>query len=106
MAVLAVALPPLPALSALFDGEGSNSAAVAVAELSNAPGALIVADTLMVVFATGARLAIVQGRAEQPEPETAVMVRFAGVSLTWMFVATGVKDIRARGISWIRERRR
>src|SRR5258708_3873304 len=65
----------------------SVRAGVAVAVLSNAPGALIVAVTLMVVLAPEAREAIVPGRAAQPLPLTLVMVRFVGVSVTWMFVA-------------------
>src|SRR5436190_18859065 len=84
----AAAVPPLPVESVLFDVFGSLSAGVAVALLSNAPAALIVAVTLMVVFAPEARLAIVHGRAAQPLPLTFVMVRFVGVSVTWMLVAS------------------
>src|SRR3954447_17733049 len=79
--------PPLPLLSVLFAAFGSLSAGVAVALLSNAPAALIVAVTLMVVFAPVARLGMVHGRAAQPLPLTLVMVRFVGVSVTWMLVA-------------------
>ena len=61
--------------------------AVAVAELSNAPAAVIVAVTLIVVFAPEARLAIVHGSAEQPLPVTFVIVRFVGVSVTCIAVA-------------------
>src|SRR6266446_729398 len=81
------AVPPLPTLSVLFARFGSDSAGVAVAVLSNAPAAVIVAVTLMVVLAPEARLAMVQGRAAQPLPDTFVMLRFVGVSVTWMFVA-------------------
>src|SRR5215212_12029676 len=87
MSAEAAAEPPLPVLSVLLAMFGSGSAAVAVALLSKAPAALMVAVTLMVVFAPEARLAIVQGSAAQPEPETLVMVRFVGVSVTWMLVA-------------------
>src|SRR6266446_9517045 len=83
----AMAVPPLPVLSVLFARLGSDSAGVAVAVLSKAPAAVIVAVTLIVVFAPEARLAIVQGKAAQPPPETFVMLRFVGVSTTWMLVA-------------------
>ena len=86
----AAAFPPLPVLSVLFDRFGSNSAAVAVALLSNAPAAMIVAVTLMVTLAPTARLGTVHGRAEQPAPVTFVMVMFVGVSVTWMLVAIEV----------------
>ena len=71
----------------MFDGFGSLSAAVAVALLSKAPAALIVAVTVMVVFALLARLAIAHGSAAQPLPLTFVIDRFVGVSVTWMLVA-------------------
>src|ERR1041385_7469318 len=77
----AAAVPPLPVLSVLFAGFGSNSAAVAVAVLSNAPAAVIVALTLIVVFAPEASDAIVHGSAAQA-PETVPSVMFAGVSVT------------------------
>src|SRR5215212_7139101 len=80
-------VPPLPVLSVLFAMFGSGSAPVAVALLSKAPSAMIVAVTLMVVFAPEARVAMVHGSAAQPEPDTLVMVRFVGVSVTWMAVA-------------------
>src|SRR5437870_3707042 len=88
--MIAPVVPPLPLLSmlfALFGSNsfavfGSNSVAVAVALLSNAPTAVIVAATLMVVFAPLTRLAIVQGSAAQPLPLTLVIVRFVGVSVT------------------------
>ena len=51
------------------------------------PAALIVAVTLIVVFAPEASEAIVQGSAAQPLPLTFVIVRLVGVSVTWMFVA-------------------
>src|SRR5947207_2164079 len=81
------AVPPLPALSVLLFVFGSDSAGVAVALLSNAPAALIVAVTLTVVLAPEARLAMVQGSAAQPEPVTLVIDRLVGVSVTWMLVA-------------------
>src|SRR5436190_6810006 len=83
----AAAVPPLPELSALLLAFGSDSVPVAVAMLSNAPAATIVAVTLMVMLAPEARLAMVQGSAAQPEPVTLVMVRLVGVSVTWMLVA-------------------
>ena len=78
----AAAVPPLPLLSVLLAVFGSDSSGVAVAMLSNAPAALMVAVTLMVVFAPAARLASVHGSAAQPEPLTLVMVRLLGVSVT------------------------
>ena len=60
--------PPLPVLSVLLPGFGSGSVPDAVALLSNAPAALIVAVTVIVTFAPEARLAMVQGRAAQPPP--------------------------------------
>src|SRR5438045_3077137 len=80
------AVPPLPVLSVLFVLLGSDSTAVAVAVLSNAPTAVIVAVTLMVVFAPTASLAIVQCSDAQPLPETLVIVKLEGVSVTWMLV--------------------
>src|SRR2546423_11062184 len=65
----------------------SDSAGVAVAVLSKAPGALIVAVTLMVVLAPEASEGMVHGRAPQPLPLTVAVVRFVGVSVTWMLVA-------------------
>src|SRR4051794_484087 len=82
----AVAVPPLPVLSVLFAGFVSTSAGVAVAVLSNAPAAVIVALTLIVVFAAGASEAIVHGSAAQA-PETVPRVIFVGVSVTWIDVA-------------------
>src|SRR3954471_20323936 len=81
------AVPPLPMLSVLLFVFGSGSVAPTVAVLSTAPAALIVAVTLMVTLAPEARVAIVQGSAAQPPPLTFVMLRFVGVSVTWMFVA-------------------
>src|SRR5439155_1341687 len=69
------AVPPLRVLSELSAMLGSSSAGVAVAALSNAPAALIVAVTLTVVLAPEARLAMVQGSAAQPEPLTLVIDR-------------------------------
>src|SRR6266581_7976535 len=83
----AEAVPLLPLLSVLFPVLGSVSAGVAVALLSNAPAALIVAVTVIVVFAPEARLGMVQGSAAPPPPLTLVMVRLVGVSVTWMLVA-------------------
>src|SRR5438067_1370176 len=76
----AVAVPPLPVLSVLFPVFVSNSAGVAVAVLSKAPAAVIVALTLIVVFALGASDAIVHGSAAQA-PETVPRVMFAVPSL-------------------------
>src|SRR4051812_48411465 len=84
---VAPVVPPLPVLSVLLPLLGSGSVAVAVALLSKAPAALMIAVTLMVTFAPEARLAMVQGRAAHPPPVTLVMVRCVGVSVTWMFVA-------------------
>src|SRR5215208_3609963 len=83
----AAAVPPFPVLSVLLAVFGSGSVAVAVALLSKAPAAVMVAVTLMVVFAPEARLAMVQGSAAQPPPVTVVMDRLDGVSVTWMLVA-------------------
>src|SRR5690349_6415267 len=78
--------PPLPVSSVLSVVSGSGSSAFAVATLSNAPPAFTVAETLMVVSAPEARLAMVQGRATQA-PVTLLMVRFDGVSVTSIEVA-------------------
>src|ERR1044071_6741282 len=80
--------PPLLVLSVLLAVFGSNSAGVAVALLSKEPTALIVAVTVMLFWlATPTAIdAIVHGRALQ-SPLTLVRVRFAGVSVTWTFVA-------------------
>src|SRR6185369_6609309 len=67
--------PALPVLSVLLPGFGSLSVPVAVALLSNAPEATIVAVTLMVTFAPEASEAMVQGSAAQA-PLTPVMERF------------------------------
>jgi len=63
-------------------GFGSPWVPVAVALLSNAPPVTMVAVTVIVVLAPEARLAMVHGRAAQPLPETFVIVRFVGVSVT------------------------
>src|SRR5436190_23000251 len=81
------AVPPLPLLSVLLPGFGSDSVPVAVALLSNAPAALIVAVTVMTVFAPEARLAMTQGENDVQAPLTFVIGRFVGVSVTVMFVA-------------------
>src|SRR5947207_620409 len=83
----AAAVPPLPVLSVLLPGTGSVSSPVAVALLSNAPGALIVAVTVIVALAPLIIEAMVHGRAAQPPPVTLVMVRFDGVSVICTFVA-------------------
>src|SRR5450759_5347969 len=83
----AAAVPPLPVLSVLFAVFESNSAGVAVAVLSKAPAAVIVAVTVIVTFAPLASDAIVHGSAAQPPPVTFVIVMFVGVSVTWMLVA-------------------
>src|SRR5450759_5541202 len=57
----AAAVPPLPVLSVLFAVFESDSAGVAVAVLSNAPAAVIVAVTLIVTFAPLASEAIMHG---------------------------------------------
>src|SRR4051812_37232874 len=77
----------LAVLSVLLARFGSDSIGVAVAVLLNAPVALMVAVMVMDVLAPEARLAMVHGRAAQPLPLTLVMVRFVGVSVTWMLVA-------------------
>src|SRR5258707_11259012 len=81
------AVPPFPVLSVLLARFGSSSAGVAVAELSNAPAALIVAVTLMVVLAPEASEGIVHGRAAQPLPLTRVMARLVSESATWTLAA-------------------
>src|SRR4051794_5454447 len=87
MSAEAAAVPPLPALSVLLPGLGSGWVAETVEVLSNEPGAVMVAVTLMVRFAPEARLGMVQGSAAQPPPLTLVMERLVGVSVTWIFVA-------------------
>src|SRR5258706_5559517 len=94
----ATAVPPLPVLSVLFERLGSVSAGVAVALLSKAPAALIVAVTLMVVLAPEASEAIVHGKAAQPLPLTFVMLRFVWVSVTWMFVAVDGPAFATRSV--------
>src|SRR5258708_37814122 len=69
-------VPPLPVLSVLFAVFGSGSSPEAVALLSKAPAAVIVAVTVIVTFAPEARLAMVHGNAAQPPPVT---VRKSGV---------------------------
>src|SRR5436309_14317563 len=96
MSAEATAVPPLPLLSVLLERLGSVSAGVAVALLSNAPAALIVAVTLMVVFAPEASEGIVHGKAAQPLPLTLLMLRFVGVSVTWMLVAVEGPGVATR----------
>src|SRR5436190_24219950 len=79
--------PLLPLLSVLLPGFGSGCVAETVAVLSKAPGAVIVAVTVMVAFPPAAMLGMVQGSAAQPPPVTFVMLRFVGVSVTCTFVA-------------------
>src|SRR5829696_8237686 len=81
------AAPLLPVLSVLFDGLGSGSVAFAVAALSNAPMAAMVAVTVIVTLAPGASDGIVHGSAAQPPPLTLVIVRLLGVSVTCTLVA-------------------
>src|SRR5260221_1173661 len=69
----AAAVPPLPVLSVLFARFVSNSAGVAVALLSNAPAAVIVAGTGIVVFAPQARVAMGEGQGGQAPPLTLVI---------------------------------
>src|SRR4029079_19816603 len=78
----AAALPPLPVLSVLLARFGSGSVAVTVALLSNVPAAMIVAVTVIVVFAPDARLELVQGNGAHTPPVTFVIVRLVGVSVT------------------------
>src|SRR5258706_15914161 len=80
------AVPPLPVLSVLSARFGSSSAGVAVAELSNAPAALIVAVTLMVVFAPEASEGIVHGSAAQPLHRKMVVVGNSGDLGGWRLV--------------------
>jgi hypothetical protein len=80
-------VPPLPVASVLFAGVGSLCDAVAVARLSNAPAAVMVAVTVIVLLTPDARLAIVHGNAVQPPPLTPVIVRLVGVSVTLIVVA-------------------
>src|SRR3954447_22908582 len=94
----AAATPPLPLLSVLFAGTGSGSFAETFAMLSNEPAAVIVAVTKIVTFAPEARLAIVHGSSAQPPPLTFVMLRFDGVSVTWMFVAVDGPAFATRSV--------
>src|SRR5258708_6722693 len=64
----APAPPPLPVLSVLFEVFGSGCAAVAVALLSKAPGAFMVAGPLMGTFGPRGRLAMGPGNAGPPPP--------------------------------------
>src|SRR5438874_1090455 len=101
MSADAAALPPLPVLSVLLPRFGSPSFAETVALLSNAPGALIVAVTVMVAVAPLAIEAIVHGSAEQPPPVTLVMVRLDGVSVTCTFVAVDGPLFLTSSVYWI-----
>src|SRR5947199_250095 len=75
--------PPLPVLSVLLPGTGSGSVAETLATLSNEPVAVIMAVTVMVVFAFTPRVEIAHGNAAHA-PVTLVMLRFDGVSVTWI----------------------
>src|SRR5438128_2155552 len=77
----AAAVPPLPVLSVLLPGFGSDSVAETVDVLSKEPAALMVAVTLMPTRPPYDLVAMVQGSAAQPPPLTLVMVRFDGVSV-------------------------
>src|SRR5436189_38756 len=83
----AAAVPPLPVLSVLLPVFGSDSVPFAVALSSTALSRSIVAVTVMTVFAPEARLAMMHGENDVQAPLTIVVVRFAGVSVTLMFVA-------------------
>ena len=73
--------------------------AFAVALLSNAPAALMVAVTLMVVLAPLARVGMVHGSGKaQPEPLTPVIVRFVGVSVTTILVAVDGPALATRSV--------
>src|SRR5256885_5940960 len=82
----AAAVPPLPVLSVLFAVFGSNSAGVAVAVLSKAPAAVIVALTFIVVFAPRGSEGNPAGR-PAPGPEALPRVLVDGVSATSIDVA-------------------
>src|SRR5438552_4009251 len=92
------AVPPLPVLSVLSARFGSSSAGVAVAELSNAPAALIVAVTLMVVLAPESSEGIVHGKAAPSLPVAFAIFRFVGESVTWMFVAVDGPAFATRSV--------
>lgn len=70
-----------PSSSVLLAGVGSGSSGVAVAEFSKAPAPLIVAVTVMLTVTPELMLAMTQGKLAQA-PDTFVMVRFVGVSVT------------------------
>src|SRR5438309_1013210 len=79
--------PPFPVVSVSLARIEWLSAGVAVALLSNAPAARIVAVTLMVVCAPEASEAIVLGSAAQALAVALLLVSILGVSVTWMLVA-------------------
>src|SRR3954469_1753240 len=97
-APLAPVVPPLPVVSVLLAGVGSLSAAVAVAWLSKAPAALMVAATVIVLFAPDASVAIVHGSAVQPPPLTPVIVMLVGVSVTLIIVAVDGPAFATRSV--------
>src|SRR5260221_3277726 len=74
----AAAVPPLPALSVLFARFGSDSAAVAVAGLSKAPVAVIVAVPWIARLVPRGRPALVAGQAAPPPPRTFLCVEVIG----------------------------
>src|SRR5260370_947746 len=78
------ALPPLPVMSVLLEGFGSVSAGVAVALLSFFSTDLAAAEMFTVTLPAALPMSRVHGRAAQPPPDTFVMVKFVGVSVTWM----------------------
>src|SRR4051812_49602048 len=80
-----VAVPPLPVVSVLLPGTGSDSVPFALAVLSNAAAALIVAGTKKVAVAPTPSGGVRHRSAAQPPPLTVVMGRVEGVSGTWKF---------------------
>src|SRR6185369_14778621 len=97
----ATAVPLLRVLSVLLPRFGSNSFASTDALLSKVPVAVIVAVTVMVVFAPEASEAMMHGRAAQPPPLTFVIDRFVGVSVTWMLVAVEGPALAMKSVYWI-----
>src|SRR3954447_7523748 len=97
----AAAVPPLPLLSVLFARFGSPSVALTVALLSNAPGALIVAVTVIVSVAPLAIEAMVQGRPEQFVLVALLIVRFDGVSVICTFVAVDGPLFVTSSVYWM-----
>src|SRR5438270_256211 len=77
------AVSALWVLSVLLPLFGSGSFAVTVALLSNVSAAVMVAVTVMVVFAPTPRLAIVHGKIGRASWRERVMVRLVVVAVTW-----------------------